>query len=290
MGRGEFCIDFVSPHPDARVLIYDLAIGLPALAFLGFLAWHFKPSMRKLHRSRSHIMTTYYGFLWAITLLNALRCIAQIFQMGGSHVTSWNIMWLITRFGMIMLEVSVVVFLMQGYAASGRQALLRTLGFSTGFAGLETLVKTLYIFVLHVPLFMFGGNPDDPSADMTWSKWSFWLVHALLAIIIYATILILPFTQWRDLLPAKSSFYGYVRCLLLVYLCMAVGSILIGSKLLAGYCIYGIANWLYYAAYPPLLYLTFLADFFADDQLDMDLLYYSEMRDAGCFEDGFDEY
>ena len=36
------------------------------------------------------------------------------------------------------------------------QALLRTLGFSTGFAGLETLVKTLYIFVLHVPLFMFG--------------------------------------------------------------------------------------------------------------------------------------
>jgi hypothetical protein len=134
------------------------------------------------------------------------------------------------------------------------------------------------------------GNPGDPSADMTWSKWSFWLVHALIATLIYATILILPFTQWRDLLPAKSSFYGYVRCLLLVYTCLAVGAILIGSKLLAGYCIYGIANWLYYAAYPPVVYLTFLADFFADDQLDMDLLYYSEMRDAGCFEDGYDEY
>ena len=150
--------------------------------------------------------------------------------------------------------------------------------------------QTYTLRVLLLLLCSCRGNPDDPSADMTWSKWSFWLVHALLAIIIYATILILPFTPWRDLLPAKSSFYGYVRCLLLVYLCMAVGSILIGSKLLAGYCIYGIANWLYYAAYPPLLYLTFLADFFADDQLDMDLLYYSEMRDAGCFEDGFDEY
>ena len=39
--------------------------------------------------------------------------------------------------------------------------------------------------------------------------------------------------------------------------------------------------------YPPLLYVTFLMSFFADEQLDLDLMYYSEMHDAGCFdEDG----
>ncbi len=50
-----------------------------------------------------------------------------------------------------------------------------------------------------------------------------------------------------------------------------------------------IAAWLYYAAYPPLLYCTFLAEFFQDEQLDLDTMYYSEMRDAGCFEDDLEE-
>lgn len=35
-----------------------------------------------------------------------------------------------------------------------------------------------------------------------------------------------------------------------------------------------------------LLYMTFLAEFFLDDELSMDLLYYSEMKDAGYFEGG----
>lgn len=120
---------------------------------------------------------------------------------------------------------------------------------------------------------------------MRWSKWSFWLLHALAAVIIYTAILVLPLTRWRDILPAKPSFYRYARCLLLLYLLMAVGAILIGSKVLSGYCLYGIANWLYYAVYPPLLYYTFLAEFFSDERLDLDLMYYSEMRDAGCFEE-----
>jgi hypothetical protein len=122
---------------------------------------------------------------------------------------------------------------------------------------------------------------------MRWSKWSFWLLRALLATLIYGGVLVLPHTPWRDLLPGKAAFYQYVRCLLPLYLLLATGAALVGSKVLAGYCVYGLANWLYYAAYPPLLYYTFLADFFADDQLDMDLLYYSEMRDAGCFEDEY---
>jgi hypothetical protein len=138
----------------------------------------------------------------------------------------------------------------------------------------------LYIFALHVPLFLY-----NTAGDMHWSKWSFWVMHASLAVLCYATLMVLPFTQWRDLLPAKASFYQYLLCLLVLYITMAVGSILVGCKITAGYCVYGIAIWLYYATYPPLLYYTFLADFFADEQLDVDMLYYSEMRDAGCFDD-----
>ena len=67
-----------------------------------------------------------------------------------------------------------------------------------------------------------------------------------------------------------------------------VGAVLIGSHVGSGlgYCVYGAANWLYYAAYPPLVYATFLAEFFADEQLDLDLMYYSEMREAGFLEEG----
>lgn len=64
-------------------------------------AWRLKPSLRKLQRSRSLIMGTYYGFLWAITILNLFRCILQMSRTGTSstHASLWNAFWLLTRFG-----------------------------------------------------------------------------------------------------------------------------------------------------------------------------------------------
>lgn len=62
-------------------------------------AWRVKPSLRKLQRSRSLIMGTYYGFLWAITILNLFRCILQMARNGTTHAPLWNAFWLLTRFG-----------------------------------------------------------------------------------------------------------------------------------------------------------------------------------------------
>jgi hypothetical protein len=44
-------------------------------------------------------MATYYGFLWAVNLFNLARCILQMTQTSTSHATSWNVLWLLTRFG-----------------------------------------------------------------------------------------------------------------------------------------------------------------------------------------------
>ena len=44
-------------------------------------------------------MTTYYGFLWTVSLLNLLRVFVQIAQTEVSHPALWNWMWIITRFG-----------------------------------------------------------------------------------------------------------------------------------------------------------------------------------------------
>lgn len=50
------------------------------------------------------------------------------------------------------------------------------------------------------------------------------------------------------------------------------GAILLGSNVESGYCVYGMASYLYQSFYPPLLYMTFLAEFFSDDDMDLDLV------------------
>ncbi|CAK0752156.1 hypothetical protein CVIRNUC_002124 [Coccomyxa viridis] len=284
----DFCIDLVSPHSNGASLIYTVVYGLPDLLFLLFLGWRFMPSMRKLQHQESHIMTTYYVFLWVVGLLNLLRCFALVAEAQQSSPFLLNVLWLMTRFGLVMLEVSVVVFLLQGYLTSGREALVRTLWMSGAYAAFENLVSMGYIFGARVPLFLFwqgGGN------DMSWRKWEVWLAHTLLFMVVYALILILPYTKWRDRLPAKPSFYRYIVVLFTVNLLAALGAILLGCEIGAGYCVYGLASFLYYSIYPPLLYITFLAEFFSDDEgLDMDMMYYSEMKDAGYFDESHEEF
>ena len=62
--------------------------------------WRLRPSLRKLQRSQSQIMASYYGFLWVVALLNGLRCIVQMLEgFSGEHLVVWNILWMLTRFG-----------------------------------------------------------------------------------------------------------------------------------------------------------------------------------------------
>jgi hypothetical protein len=79
-----------------------------------------------------------------------------------------------------------------------------------------------------------------------------------------------------------------LQVLLVAYTLLAVGAGLIGGKVQAGYCLYGTTTWLVESAYPPLVYYTFLHDHLADEeQVDMD--YYSEMRESGYLEDDSDD-
>ena len=48
--------------------------------------------------------------------------------------------------------------------------------------------------------------------------------HTFLFLLVYALILILPYTKWRDRLPAKPSFYRYIVVLVGVNLLAALGA------------------------------------------------------------------
>jgi len=152
----------------------------------------------------------------------------------------------------------------------------------------DLLIKSVLIFGAHVPLFLFGTDAQGEwsvEVDMRWGKWGFWLLHSLCFLIVYCGILVLPYTKWRDCLPAKLSFYRYVAVLAMLNLISCLGALLLTCGVVNGYCVYGVASYVYQSFYPPLLYVTFLSEFFHDDDLDLDLMYYSEMKDAGYFDE-----
>ena len=83
-------------------------ILVPDLIFLGFLIYTARRCYDILCRSPSMIMWTYYCLVWLVTLCNVLRTGIQLIGGASSehgNVPLWNVLWLITRFIMTMLEV-----------------------------------------------------------------------------------------------------------------------------------------------------------------------------------------
>ena len=74
------------------------------MALFPLQASRLSASMRKLRRSQSHIMSTYYAFLWVISALQLLRFAVQVGE-GGSHPTLWSLSWLLTRFGALQKRI-----------------------------------------------------------------------------------------------------------------------------------------------------------------------------------------
>lgn len=118
-----------------------------------------------------------------------------------------------------MVQVSVVVFLLHGYVASSAAALKRTLLISGAFAAVDTILQAIFIWSLDIQLYVYAGQEASMlQGDMVWRKWAFWVTNALLFMLVYLGLLLLPLTRWRDLLPAKDMFHYYVRILFAVNL------------------------------------------------------------------------
>ena len=250
------------------------------------------------------MMWAYYCACWAVSLLALLRAVLLTFYVESnfssgpssssstSHANLLNALWLATRGGLTLLEVSVVVFLAQGYTLGGAAALTRTGAIAGAAALLESAVEASLVFGRHhVPLFLWGGA--GAGGDLSSAKWAYWLARSLLFASLYALVLRVPRSpRWRDLLPATPAFFRYCSALCGVHSATAVGSLLLllveGHWRMSGpgYCLVGVAGGLYYGFFPAALYSAFLAAFFADSALDLDLAYYSEMRDVGYFEGG----
>ncbi|XP_038714791.1 protein CANDIDATE G-PROTEIN COUPLED RECEPTOR 2-like isoform X2 [Tripterygium wilfordii] len=87
---------------------HNVALIVPSLLFVLYLAFQAKKSFVKLSNGRSYIMISYYGTLWLISLLNLAWCSLQGWECGSGNEVAWNILSLLTKSGMLFLEAIYV--------------------------------------------------------------------------------------------------------------------------------------------------------------------------------------
>lgn len=255
---------------------HNIVLIVSSLCFVLYLSFQAKKSFSKLSNGRSHIMTAYYGCLWLVSLLNLAWCCLQVWECTPGKEVTWNILSLFTKSGMLFLEVSLLAFLFQGNYASGPEALTSTFGISGLVVGLDIILKAVYLFVFGIPLFI------DSNGQSHHVKWGLWVVHRLVLTAVYGIILFMYHSKWRERLPARPAFYKYISIMFILNALALFACVLNGASF--GYWLYGITIVCYHAFYLPLIYVTFLADFFQEEDLHLENVYYSEMKDAGFFD------
>ncbi|CDP18380.1 unnamed protein product [Coffea canephora] len=257
---------------------HSLFLIIPTALFLLYLAFQAKKSVSKLFNGRSHIIIAYYIFLWVVTLLNLLWCSLQAWECTSGKEVAWSILSLFTTSGMLFLEVSLMAFLLQGNYASGQEALTRTFGISGFIVGVDIFLKGLYTFGFGIPLFI------DNNEESHRVKWGLWVVHRLLLTGVYGFIFCVYRSRWRERLPARPAFYNYITIMFFLNGLALFACALAANGAAFGLWLNEITTVCYHALYLPLLYVTFLADFFQEDDLNLENVYYSEMKDAGFFD------
>lgn len=260
---------------------HNAALVVPSALFIAYLGFQAKRNIKKLGHGRSYVMIVYYVLLWSAAVLNLTWSSFQVWQCVPEKDVAWNLLSLSTASLLLCLEISIVAFLLQDNYVSGLETLAHTFMVSGAIVGVDAFVKVICIFGLGVPLFI--------DVEITHrGKWFIWFTYRLVLSAVYAYILFVHYSKWRDKLPPKPAFYNYVIMLFIfnaIALC-ACGFAGIGAGF--GLWLYNFSVVCYHSLYLPFLYVTFLADFFEEEDWLLDNAYYSEMKDAGFFDAEWD--
>ncbi|RRT79267.1 hypothetical protein B296_00005194 [Ensete ventricosum] len=67
-------------------LLYNLALIVPSVIFVAYLAFLARRSFAKLTNGYSYVMIAYYALIWLISVLNLLWCLVQVRHFSSSLV------------------------------------------------------------------------------------------------------------------------------------------------------------------------------------------------------------
>ncbi|XP_077293880.1 transmembrane protein adipocyte-associated 1 homolog [Arctopsyche grandis] len=286
---------FVSPLPDesfckhilyvefanSRVRIWDLIILVPNVLFLLFLALRFNRAQLKLRATSSPIFLTFYGLVWGNVVISVVRCVVSMtvnaaLPLGG---LADKILWITVRFFLLATEMSVVIFGLAFGHLDSRSSIRHVLGATSLISLAFTITQGALEIVLPDDCFHIDSRDFDLFGH---GGMLFWFCSSTFFAIIYFSILLLPWTRLRErlALPTKLSFYIYILLLVLLDGTQAIGAGLMNWGVDVGLCMVDITTCLYFTLYTPLVYQTFLSEFFGVSQPSIMFSYKAQMDEA----------
>ncbi|XP_063239178.1 transmembrane protein adipocyte-associated 1 homolog [Bacillus rossius redtenbacheri] len=265
---------------DTRIRIWDVIILVPNFLFLLFLAVRFNRARLKLRATSSPVFLAFYGLVVVSVVISVVRCAVSMSVNASAVVGGYadKVLWITVRFFLLAMEISVVVFgLACGHLdsrSSIRHVLLATslisLAFSITQGYLEVFSPdtSFHIDSKGYDLFGHGGM-------------LFWFVSSVAFALVYSVIFVLPWTALRDrlALPTKRSFYAYILFLILLDATQSAGSGLLYFGLGAGLCVVDVTTCVYFTLLTPLVYHTFLSEFFGVSQPSILFSYKAQVDD-----------
>lgn len=266
---------------NTRVRLWDVIILVPNALFLLFLVFRFNRARLKLRATSSPIFFAFYGLVFMNVVISVIRCIVSMTVNAAAVVGGYvdTILWITVRFFLLSTEMSVVIFgLAFGHLdsrSSIRHVLLATsfisLAFSTSQGALEVFApdESFRIHSKDFNLFGHGGM-------------LFWFSSSVVFSVVYLIILLLPWTRLRErlALPTKRSFYFYILFLALLNINQSVGSGLLFCGIQEGLCVVDVTTYIYFTFFTPLVYHTFLSEFFGVSQPSIMFSYKAQVDDT----------
>ncbi|XP_039304741.1 transmembrane protein adipocyte-associated 1 homolog isoform X2 [Solenopsis invicta] len=267
---------------DSRVRIWDVIILVPNLLFLLFIAMRFNRARLKLRATSSPIFLAFYGLVICNVVISVVRCVVSMTVNAAASVggKADKVLWVTVRFFLLSTEMSVVIFGLAFGHLDSRSSIRRVL-LATSFIALAftitqgTLELVLPDDTFHIPsrdFYVFGHG-----------GMMFWFCSSLVFTTIYLFILILPWTRLRDrlALPTRKSFYVYAGILATLDLVQSIGAGFLNyTQNPVGLCIVDFTAAVYLTLFTPLVYHTFLSEFFGVSQPSIMFSYKAQVDDA----------
>lgn len=252
---------------------FDVILLVPNFLFLVFLVYKIGKAQVQLHKIKCPIVKTVSFMVFLVCSVGIARCFVSMLlssihlDKGAKDDLPTKILWLLLDCFQLAVELSVIIFgLWAGNMRDGRKGVRRVLCVTSICAVAYTSVQATLEFVRRPGrkhgIYGRGNDLFGHGGALFWSSTSFFLA------IVYFLIVILPFTKLREhyIIPARRSFYVYCGILAVVDLVQGVGGLLLCEEIKGSLCILEGTMFVYYALFGPLVYWSFLKDFFASNR------------------------
>ncbi|PIK58024.1 putative transmembrane protein [Apostichopus japonicus] len=273
-----FCIQVLyETIGNSHVRYWDLALLIPNFLFLLFLLLRSRIATLKLRQSNRPILFTFYALVFTVTVVSVARAVVSMLvdaRKDAGDIAD-TLLWIIVKFFLVGVELCVVIFGVGFSHLDSNSSVINILL-------ITSVVSLTYSITQGVLELKFPDehyiNPYDIYSHGGMLFWSISSFIFFLCILLY--YITLTKVRERIQLPVKHSFYIYVATLAVLYLCQGIASLLVYLDFDGGSCATDVTTFLYFSFFAPLIYLSFLHNFFRSTKQPLLLSYAGQDDDT----------